>query len=57
VPDVVLYPTGGAVGIIGIFKAMQKLREIGWIGDKMPRLIAVESTGCEPIVKVWENRE
>lgn len=57
VPDVILYPTGGGVGIIGIFKAMQELREIGWIGYKLPRLVAVQSTGCAPIVKAWEKKE
>jgi threonine synthase len=55
VPDVILYPTGGGVGIIGIYKAMLELREIGWIGEKMPRLVAVQAAGCAPIVKAWEE--
>ena len=56
VPDVILYPTGGGVGLIGIYKALRELQELGWIPeDKMPRLVAVQSTGCAPIVKAWEE--
>lgn len=55
VPDVILYPTGGGVGIIGIYKALRELQEIGWIGDKMPRLVAVQAAGCAPIVKAWKE--
>jgi len=54
VPDVVLYPAGGGVGIIGIHKAMLELRELGWIGEELPRLVAVQSTGCPPIVDAFE---
>jgi threonine synthase len=53
VPDVILYPTGGGVGLIGIDKALRELRELGWIGDRMPRLVAVQSTGCAPIVRAF----
>ncbi len=53
-PDVILYPTGGGVGIIGIYKALQELKAIGWIEGKLPRLVAVQSQGCAPIVKAWE---
>ncbi|MGQ9645783.1 MAG: threonine synthase [Thermodesulfobacteriota bacterium] len=56
VPDVIVYPTGGGVGMIGIFKALRELQEIGWIGEKMPRLVSVQSTGCAPVVKAWEER-
>ncbi|GGJ94009.1 threonine synthase [Lentibacillus kapialis] len=56
VPDVILYPTGGGVGLIGIYKALQELQELGWIAeDKMPRLVAVQAEGCAPIVKAWEE--
>lgn len=56
VPDVILYPTGGGVGLIGIYKALQELQELGWIPkDKMPRLVAVQAEGCAPIVKAWEE--
>lgn len=57
VPDVILYPTGGGVGLIGIYKALKELQEIGWIGQKMPRLVAVQATGCAPIVKAWEEKK
>jgi threonine synthase len=58
-PDVILYPTGGGVGIIGIYKALIELRELGWImdTDKLPRLVSVQSTGCAPIVKAWEEKK
>lgn len=57
-PDAILYPTGGGVGIIGIWKAFQELKELGWIKDKVPKLIAVQSEGCNPIVKAFnENTE
>ncbi|MDA2933824.1 threonine synthase [Acidobacteria bacterium AH-259-D05] len=54
-PDVIIYPTGGGVGIIGIYKALRELREMGWIEEKLPRLVAVQSTGCAPIVKAWQE--
>jgi threonine synthase len=57
VPDVILYPTGGGVGIIGIYKALLELQELGWIGKKLPRLVCVQATGCAPLVKAWENGE
>ncbi|GAB3954848.1 threonine synthase [Micromonospora vulcania] len=56
-PDVIIYPTGGGVGLIGIHKAMHELRELGWIGDKLPRLVAVQSTGCAPIVRAFAAGE
>lgn len=55
VPDVIVYPTGGGVGIIGIYKSLCELKEIGWIDSKMPRLVSVQSTGCAPIVKAWQE--
>ncbi|OLS36047.1 threonine synthase [Alkalihalophilus pseudofirmus] len=54
-PDVILYPTGGGVGLIGIYKALKELAEIGWIEkEKLPRLVAVQAEGCAPIVKAFE---
>ncbi|ROT31712.1 threonine synthase [Micromonospora sp. HM5-17] len=53
VPDVILYPTGGGVGLIGIHKALRELRELGWIGAELPRLVAVQSSGCAPIVRAF----
>ena len=56
-PDVILYPTGGGVGIIGIWKALNELAELGWVDGPLPRLVAVQSTGCAPIVTAWEKGE
>jgi threonine synthase len=56
-PNVILYPTGGGVGIIGIHKALLELRELGWIGEKLPRLVAVQADGCAPIVKAFEENK
>jgi len=53
VPDVILYPAGGGVGIIGIHKAMLEMQELGWVGDRLPRLVAVQATGCPPIVDAF----
>ena len=54
VPDVVVYPAGGGVGLIGIHKAMLEMRELGWISDRVPRLVAVQAEGCRPIVDAFE---
>ena len=55
VPDVILYPTGGGVGLIGIYKVLRELQELGWIAnDRLPRLVAVQSSGCAPIVEAWK---
>jgi threonine synthase len=54
-PDVILYPTGGGTGLIGMWKAFQELRELGWLkSDKLPRLISCQSDGCAPIVRAFE---
>ncbi|PLS01892.1 threonine synthase [Neobacillus cucumis] len=56
IPDVILYPTGGGVGIIGIYKALLELKVMGWIeADKFPRLVAVQAEGCAPIVRAWQE--
>ncbi len=55
-PDVVVYPTGGGVGAIGIFKAFEELRELGWIdGARRPRLVVTQYEGCAPIVKAFKE--
>jgi threonine synthase len=56
-PDVILYPTGGGVGLLGLWKAFQELRTLGWVSaDKpMPRLVVVQSSGCAPVVRAWES--
>jgi len=53
-PDVIFYPTGGGTGLIGMWKAFQELQEIGWISGPLPRMVAVQATGCAPIVKAFE---
>jgi len=55
VPDVILYPTGGGTGLIGMWKAFDELEAIGWIGSKRPRMVAVQAAGCAPIVKAFEE--
>jgi threonine synthase len=52
-PRVIVYPTGGGVGIIGIYKALRELLELGWVSGDLPRLVAVQSTGCAPIVRAF----
>ncbi len=53
-PDVIYYPAGGGTGFIGMWKAFAELQTIGWIGSKRPRMVAVQSTGCGPIVRAFE---
>jgi len=55
-PDVILYPTGGGTGLIGMWKAFNELKEIGWI-NHLPRMVSVQSDGCCPIVRAFENNE
>jgi len=55
VPDVIVYPTGGGVGLIGIFKALLELHELGWIDHRFPRLVAAQSTGCAPVVRAFDT--
>ena len=54
-PDAILYPTGGGVGIIGMWKAFDELEELGWIDSKRPRMIVVQAAGCAPIVRAFEQ--
>src|SRR5437764_13624083 len=57
-PDVILYPTGGGTGLIGMWKAFQELGELGWLkSDKLPRLVSCQSDGCAPIVTAFEKGE
>jgi len=53
-PEVILYPTGGGVGLIGMCKAFDEMQEMGWIGGERPRMVAVQAVGCAPIVRAWE---
>lgn len=54
-PDVIFYPTGGGTGLIGMWKAFQELKQIGWIDGPLPRMVAVQSATCAPIVKAWRE--
>jgi len=57
-PDVIVYPTGGGTGLIGMWKAFDEMEELGWIGSQRPRMVTVQSDGCAPIVKAFhENLE
>jgi threonine synthase len=54
-PDAIFYPTGGGTGLIGMWKAFQELKFLGWLTGKMPKMVAVQSTGCGPVVKAFEQ--
>jgi threonine synthase len=53
-PDVIVYPTGGGTGLVGMWKAFDELQQLGWISDKRPRMISVQAAGCAPIVRAFE---
>ena len=53
-PDVIVYPTGGGVGLIGIVKGLMELRELGWVEGPLPRMVCVQATGCAPIVRAFD---
>ena len=52
-PDVILYPTGGGTGLVGMWKAFHEMIELGWIQNKLPRMIAVQAENCQPIMETW----
>jgi len=54
-PDAIFYPTGGGVGMIGMWKAFAELEQLGWIGAKRPKMISVQAEGCQPIVRAFEQ--
>ena len=56
VPDAIVYPTGGGTGLIGMWKAFAEMEELGWIGARRPRMFAVQSAGCAPVVRAFANR-
>ena len=56
-PDVILYPTGGGTGLIGMWKAFDEMETLGWIGAKRPRMFSVQASGCAPIVRAFEAGE
>ncbi len=54
-PDAVFYPTGGGVGLIGMWKAFEEMEQLGWVSGRRPRMIAVQSTGCAPVARAWDE--
>jgi threonine synthase len=54
-PDVIVYPTGGGTGLVGMWKAFDEMERLGWIGDSRPRMISVQAAGCAPVVRAWER--
>lgn len=57
VPDVVIYPTGGGTGIVGIWKALDEMEQLGWIGSERPRMVCVQAEGCAPLVTAYNKGE
>jgi threonine synthase len=55
IPQGIIYPTGGGVGMIGMWKAFDEMEQLGWIGAERPKMVAVQAAGCAPIVKAWEE--
>ena len=56
-PEAVIYPTGGGVGLIGMWKAFDEMGQLGWIGNARPKMIAVQAAGCAPIPKAWQDHK
>ena len=54
-PQGIIYPTGGGVGMLGMWKAFDEMEALGWIGSERPRMISVQAAGCAPVVKAWEE--
>ena len=54
-PDAIFYPTGGGTGLIGMWKAFAELKELGWLTGKLPKMIAIQSAGCAPIVNAFNQ--
>ncbi len=56
-PHGIIYPTGGGVGMLGMWKAFEEMEALGWIGSERPKMIAVQSSGCAPVVQAWEQKK
>ena len=56
-PDAVFYPTGGGVGLIGMWKAFEEMEELGWVSGKRPKMVSIQSAGCAPVVRAFEAGE
>src|SRR2546425_959524 len=55
IPRGIIYPTGGGVGLLGMWKAFEEMEALGWIGPERPKMVTVQSSGCAPIVKAWDE--
>ncbi|MBI4410286.1 MAG: pyridoxal-phosphate dependent enzyme, partial [Gemmatimonadetes bacterium] len=53
-PDVIVFPTGGGTGLVGMWKAFDEMERLGWTGPARPRMVSVQAAGCAPIVRAWE---
>jgi threonine synthase len=56
-PSAIIYPTGGGVGLLGMWKAFDEMEELGWIGRERPRMVVVQSSGCAPVAKAWDEHK
>ncbi len=56
-PDAIIYPTGGGVGLIGMWKAFEEMESLGWIGPKRPKMVVVQSSGCAPVSKAFDEHK
>jgi threonine synthase len=56
-PDAVFYPTGGGVGLIGMWKAFEEMEALGWVTGKRPKMIAIQAAGCAPVARAWEQHQ
>jgi threonine synthase len=56
IPQGIIYPTGGGVGLLGMWKAFEEMEALGWIGPERPKMVCVQSSGCAPVVKAWDER-
>ena len=55
IPEGIIYPTGGGVGLLGMWKAFDEMQALGWIGPERPKMVSVQASGCAPIVKAWDE--
>ena len=56
-PDVIIYPTGGGTGLVGMWKAFDEMEKLGWITSKRPRMVSVQSTGCSPVIRAFNGKK
>jgi threonine synthase len=56
-PDVIMYPTGGGTGLVGMWKAFHEMIDMGWIGPALPKMIAVQSANCQPLIETWSGQQ